>query len=535
MKKIFQYIFCLSCLLAIYSCSKDVDFHSEPYGEGKGQLGVLMERTQKPSPEVGSPGTQVKIKVSGLTEYQDKAIFTFNGQKAEILNLDADEITVKVPIFASTGVTSIIIGDIIIYGPTFEVEGKVKLDPTWQAKYGSNNRISNILTTSEGKNIIIGDFTNYENKGLIKPNNRIVRTYKDGQYDASFRVGNGSNGFLSSIIQIQNAYYLAGSFSGFDQRTDNISNLTKIDLNGKIDTMPISPFRPPHLLDTIKYYPRFNGGFNTGVNEIYNHNGKILAVGNFRFHINRIYGKPNFTETRDSIILDSTEIRTVALLNLDGTLDKSFRFAGGKALAGANGNVSSYYHESGSLKGKLLVFGAFKTFDGQPKGYIVRLNADGTIDNTFNVGGEGANYNISNVTYNKVTKQYMVVGAFVTFNGVTTPKMVLLNEDGKIDNTFKVKDFGRGFPSYAKQLDDGLIAVSGPFSEYNGIVRQSFMIIDSKGDLVPGMNNSGELRGYAYRIVETNSDDGKRALLLLGDFSKFNNIDARNITRLIIE
>ncbi|MGH2622506.1 MAG: delta-60 repeat domain-containing protein, partial [Sphingobacterium sp.] len=356
-----------------------------------------------------------------------------------------------------------------------------------------------------------------------------------GQYDASFRVGNGSNGYLSSIVQIQNNYYLAGSFSGFDQRTDNISNLTKIDLNGKIDTMPISPFRPPHLLDTIKYYPRFNGGFNAAVNDIYNHNGKILAVGNFRFHINRIYGKPNFMETRDSIILDSTEIRTVALLNLDGTLDKTFRFAGEKALSGANGNVSSYYHDSGPLKGKLVIFGAFKTFDGQPYGHIVRLNADGTIDNTFNVGGEGANVNINGVTYNEVTKQYTVVGQFVTFNGVTSPRMVLLNSDGKVDNNFKVKDFGRGSPGYAKQLDDGLIAVSGGFREYGGIVRQNFMIIDSEGDLVPGMNNSGELRGYVYKIIESKSDDGKRALLLLGGFSKFNNIDARNITRLIIE
>src|SRR5690606_9888225 len=140
-----------------------------------------------------------------------------------------------------------------------------------------------------------------------------------------------------------------------------------------------------------------------------------------------------------------------------------------------------------------------------------------------------------NVTYNEVTDQYVVVGAFTTFNGVTSPRMVLLNSDGKIDNNFKVKGFGRGEPQYAKQLDDGLIAVTGRFTEYDGIVRQNFMIINSKGDLVAGMNNSGELRGYAYKIIETKSDDGKRALLLLGDFSKFNNIDTRNITRLIIE
>ena len=122
-------------------------------------------------------------------------------------------------------------------------------------------------------------------------------------------------------------------------------------------------------------------------------------------------------ETRDSVILDSTEIRSVALLNLDGTLDSTFRFEGGKALSGANGSTAGVYHESGALKGKLLVYGGFTTFDGQPRGYIARLNADGRLDNTFNPDGQGASYMIYSVTYNRMTNQYLVTGDFKTFNG----------------------------------------------------------------------------------------------------------------------
>src|SRR5690606_23353445 len=129
------------------------------------------------------------------------------------------------------------------------------------------------------------------------------------------------------------------------------------------------------------------------------------------------YDQPNERETRDTTILDSIEIRHIARLNLDGTLDKSFRFNGNTAFSGANGNMATLMHESGPLQGKMLVFGQFTRFDGQAAGYITRLNPDGTIDNTFNPGGVGANYYISNVTYNEQTNKYLAVGQFVTYNG----------------------------------------------------------------------------------------------------------------------
>ena len=130
----------------------------------------------------------------------------------------------------------------------------------------------------------------------------------------------------------------------------------------------------------------------------------------------------------------------------------------------------------------------------------------------------------------------MVSGEFNTFNGVSTPKLVMLNANGSIDTNFKVKAFNEGGTSkFALQLEDGLIAVSGYFLTYNGISRTNFMIIDAKGDLVSGMNNTGMVGGLISRMYETRSDDGKRALLLLGDFYKFDNIDTRGITRITIE
>ncbi|MFZ4260650.1 DUF5008 domain-containing protein [Sphingobacterium sp. HJSM2_6] len=525
----------LAFILALSSCNKEIEFHSNPYEEGKQAIGIVMERTQLPSPSVGTPGTEVKIKATGLLAFREKLKFFFNGQIAEIISVTDQDLTVKVPEFASSGITFINVDDIVVYGPEFDVVGKIQIDPSWQALIGTNNGINNLFETPDDKIIYVGSFTNYENRGLVKPINRLVRTYKNGNYDVSWRTGTGANGSLNSLVQIGNHYYIGGAFSGYDQRRDNISNLTRIHVAGQIDTMPVIPFRRPDQTDTIKYYPTFNGGFEGSVNKIYNHENKILAVGNFRYHINRIYGKPNFMETRDSVILDSTEIRNVARLNLDGTLDKTYRFNNNTALPGANGNVNSYFHEEGTLKGKLLVYGNFNRFDNTPVGYITRLNANGTIDQSFNVGGEGANYRISNVSYNETTGKYILVGDFRSFNGVNTPKMVMLNSDGSIDDSFKVQVFDTGSPSFAQQLDDGLIVVSGQFNNYGGIIRKRFMILDSSGQLASGLNTTGMLNGSLSKVVETQSDDGRRALLLIGYFSKFDEYNPQNIIRLIIE
>src|SRR5690606_5852852 len=196
--------------------------------------------------------------------------------------------------------------------------------------------------------------------------------------------------------------------------------------------------------------------------------------GDFRYHIHRTYGKPNYLETRDSVILDSTEIRSVALLNLDGSLDKTFRFSGGKAFAGANGPTKGFYHKTGSLKGKTVIYGSFTSFDSEAHGYIVRLNADGTVDKTFNVG-KGASYKVESVTYNEMTGEYMMTGDIKNINEINTTKLVMLNTNRTIDDTYKVKAINEDSNTrYALQLEDGFIEVSGDFLSNYGIARTNF-------------------------------------------------------------
>ncbi|PRD56170.1 DUF5008 domain-containing protein [Sphingobacterium gobiense] len=528
-------ILCLSIMLG--GCNKETTFFSEPYGEGKPPLGITFDPAQVPSPNVGDIGSIIKLKANGLNEYLDKAVFKFNGQEAEIVRVNGDEVEVKVPPYASTGVTSITVDDVIIFGPEFTVNGKVRIDPTWEAIAGANGSVNGRLLTNDGKVIYVGNFTDYNRRGLVRPINRIARTFSNGIYDVSFRTGQGANGSLNSIVHIGNHYYLSGGFSAFGQKRDNISNITRIHLHGDVDTVGVHPFRRPDQSDTLKYVPAFNGGFNSAISHLYPQENKLIATGNFRYYVSRRYDQPNRLETRDSVILDSVEIRHVARLNLDGTLDKTFRFNGDIPFAGGNGDIGTLLHESGPHQGKILVHGWFNRFDGKEVGYVTRLNANGTIDETFNPGGSGADLYITNMTYNAVTNKYVAVGSFRTYNGKPAMRLALLNDDGTLDETFQAQTFLNGLPTYAKQLDDGLIAVAGTFLTYGNVTRNRFMILNPDGNLAdPLLNATGQLLGGVNQIIETRSEDNKRALLFFGwNLSKFDNKDVSNIFRVIIE
>ncbi|SDH35441.1 protein of unknown function [Pedobacter terrae] len=539
MKKI-KFILTIITLIALsfQGCKKAEDVIPDPYADAKSPLGVAISQTDVPVPAVGTVGTSVVIKASGFDKYKDQLTFMFNGEKAEVVGVTATEITVKVPESGSTGVTSIAIGDQLFIGPTFTVKGLIQIDPTFKATAGTNGYVSQFYEMPDGRAIVVGNFTNFDNKGGVVPINRIARTSIDGEYDRTFRTGKGANGPLYRVLEIGGRFIIAGSFSGFNQRTENISNITSLFTTGAIDTVKIQTKRKPTVTDTVtqKWFPRFNGGTNGYINRLYAHQGKILATGNFRFYVKRTYDKFNYDLSRDTVILDSTDIRQVLRFNLDGSLDKTFRFntTTNKGKESGNGNIDSYMHTDAEKMEKLVVFGSFNTFDGQPANRIVRLNPDGNIDPSF-TPGSGADNTISSCTYNATTKKYVITGTFSQYNGKPAFGIAVLNDNGTLDETFAPKSFEGGFPGFAKQLNNGLIVTSGNFIKYNNVTRNGFMVLTPTGTLAKGYNSTGPFTGGLSDVIETKSADGKKALLLIGEFYRFDNLPLYHIIRVTIE
>ncbi|MCS6796026.1 MAG: T9SS type A sorting domain-containing protein [Raineya sp.] len=148
----------------------------------------------------------------------------------------------------------------------------------------------------------------------------------------------------------------------------------------------------------------------------------------------------------------------IVRLNEDGSIDNTFNVG-----TGFNGGVTSIAIQP---DGKILVVGGFTSYQGNTANRIIRLNADGSIDATFNTG---SGFNITAMTVVLQPDNKILVGGFFTdYNGNTRNRIIRLNSNGSIDNSFNI---GSGFDalgvlSIALQAD-GKILAGGGFTSYN--------------------------------------------------------------------
>lgn len=521
------------------SCKKQTTVFNDPYAGGKSPLGISVNAQQLPVPAEGLAGTEVSIAATGLKQHEGKLKLLFNGQEAEIKSITATGIVAKVPGNASTGITSFVVDGQLVFGPQFTVLGKVNIDPTFIAVAGADNAVFKAFPVPLTSNLILlGAFTNYDGKGNISRQNRIVRIFPDGTWDRSLLAGTAANSTIWDMAQIGPYYYVVGDLTGYAQQGSGISRITRLNVAGQVDTTQVLTYT-----NRTKFVPSFNGGATGGIHEIYPvGTNKMIVTGDFNYYVSRRYDQYTF-DYKDSTVTDSIDVRQIARFNEDGSLDKTWRFLPneigyknqlGKSKPGANGPIRSIMHAGGTA-GKLLIYGQFTTFDGAPAGNIVRLNAEnGEIDPSFTVGA-GTDQGISFMSYNATTKKYLAVGLFNTFGGKASQYLVQLNEDGSVDNSFTPKAFGGGIPSYAKALSDGLIVLGGNFRTYGGVIRNGLCILNPDGSLADGYNTTGNLSGTIRDTYEMQSADSKRALLIMGSFSNFDGKIRRNLIRVKLE
>ena len=132
--------------------------------------------------------------------------------------------------------------------------------------------------------------------------------------------------------------------------------------------------------------------------------------------------------------------------------------------------------------GKLLIAGNFDEVNGNVTGPLVRLNYDGTIDTTFNDGGIGFDEYVRAIALQEDGK-ILVGGNFHEYNGRVCPDhFVRLNSDGSLDETFNDLGLNNLVRAIAIQ-GDGKIVVGGEFNEYGNEHPSNRLIrIDSDGN-----------------------------------------------------
>ena len=322
---------------------------------------------------------------------------------------------------------------------------------------GANNSVFALAVQPDDKILVGGTFTALGGGSTgITTRNRIARVNPDATLDAHFDPG--ANGAVNALaVQADSKVVVGGAFTtlgGGGTGTNTRNKIGRLSADGTFDG--------------------FNPGANGAVNALaMQADGRVLVGGDFT-------------------IIDTITRNFIARLNVGGAIHSSFD-------PGANNGVSAFAIQA---DGKIVVGGTFTTLGGGGTGSITRnnigrLNADGTPDNSFNPGANAAVDTLAVQADGKI----LVGGSFTTLGGggtgTTTRNYIgRLNADGSLDTSFNP---GANFLVYSLAVQaDGKILVGGAFTGLGGgtgTTARSFIgRLNSDGSLDPNFNpgaNSG--------------------------------------------
>ncbi|MCC6702921.1 MAG: hypothetical protein IT221_15420, partial [Fluviicola sp.] len=106
------------------------------------------------------------------------------------------------------------------------------------------------------------------------------------------------------------------------------------------------------------------------------------------------------------------------------------------------GNSDGISNNQGALMlllpdGKIILAGSFSKYNGKNCSKIIRLNSDGSIDNSFNAGVTVSNSQRIQSLRLQSDGKILVGGDFTTYGGQSLSAIVRLHSDGSIDNSFQ--------------------------------------------------------------------------------------------------
>jgi uncharacterized delta-60 repeat protein len=228
---------------------------------------------------------------------------------------------------------------------------------------------------------------------------------------------------------------------------------------------------------------------------------KLLVGGNFYFY--------NSNDTKNY---------NAMLINSNGTLNTSVAIR-----QGFDNNVTC---SAIAPDGKFYIGGSFTTYQGVTTNRIVRLNTDGTIDTSFNIG-TGFNNAVRAITLDSAGKLY-VGGQFITYQGVAANRIIKLNTDGSKDTSFNM---GTGFGGtvIGITLDSaGKLYVGGGFTTYQGGSNSRIIKLNTDGSKDTSFNMGTGFNSDLNTIVL----DSAGKLYVGGIFATYQGVAANRIIKL---
>jgi uncharacterized delta-60 repeat protein len=405
--------------------------------------------------------------------------------------------------------------------------------------------VTAIAVQANGQIVIGGGFTSLQPNGASSSTirNHVARLNADGSLDGAFDPS--PNGSVATIvIQEDNRILLGGQFTQLtpDGTATAIlcNNLARVNTDGTMDTTFL-PSPNAAISDLVlqadgkilvggSFVQLFPAGTATGsvsahiarlnpdgsVDTTYNPscNGVVNSIG--LQADGRIVIGGNFTEIFANSAIATSSRNNVARINADGSLDATFN-------PDDNGRILAMAQQP---NGSILLGGTFTSIGGVTRQNLARVSASGALDATFNPTLNAAVLQILVQSDSKI----LIMGGFTNVDGVTRNAIARLNPDGTLDTTYNPNP--NGPVSQMALQSDGNLVIVGAFSGTQGngastvTVESGFAVINGDGTTNVGLPNLSADSKIDAVVIQSNQQ-----IVVAGEFTGFAPAGATTLTQ----
>ncbi len=438
-------------------------------------------------------------------------------------------------------------GRILIGGTFTNVNGigrgyMARLEPDGMLDLGFtpsfNAQVYTITVQADGRILVGGSFTSYA--GTTCPS--LVRLMPDASLDPAFDITGGPAfpAVYSTALQTDGKVLVSGMFDAWSGEPR--PGLVRLDPDGTVDAGFVPMVQAPSIFSTVAVQPdqrilatgvytvgagsaggmlRFmsNGAADVSFNCIVT--GALGAGGTIPLPDGRILLGGSLTN------VNGTSVGRLTRLNSNGSVDPTFTLG-----SGFNAAVHAIARRS---DGKIMVAGDFSEVDGQARAGLARLEANGTLDNTFDPGA-GTDLPVQTLLVDAAGTVF-IGGEFTEYDGAYFRSFGQLTASGSIDGVFgppgglngtSVGTFGPQVRAMLTQPDGNILVAGSEFVAYGGTsVRGLFRILPD-GSLDPAFNSPSSMGAVFCMALQA---DGH--VLLGGSFTSYDGVPRSRIARIM--
>ncbi|MBI2901214.1 MAG: hypothetical protein HYY17_13610 [Planctomycetes bacterium] len=429
------------------------------------------------------------------------------------------------------------------------------IDAAFNVGTGFDGKVRALAPAVDGSGDVYagGEFTFYGGTAC----NRIVRLNSDGSVDGTFNYGTGFNGWVLALLAVPDGsgdVYVGGDFGSYKgTASGRIARLNadgSLDagfaagtgFNGSVYAMAVASDVTGRLY-VAGAFTSFNGTASRYFIRLKSDGSKDAAFNVGPGFDNYVYAVTPATDGSGDVYVGGwftayydTWANSIIRLNADGSADPAFDTGTGfdDLVLGQSSTVYALATANDG-SGDVHVGGAFIAYDGTGSNCFIRLNADGSIDPTANIGAGfgGTVYAIARAADG--SGDVYAGGLFIRYNGLSINGMIRLNADGSADPAFNIGDgfaFGGGVLVLASVGDgSGRVYAGGTFTYYDGVSRNRMIRLKPDGWIDSSFGVGSGFSDSVKSIVPVPGGD----VYVGGEFSVYNTVSSPRLIRLNVD